>query len=261
MKRTIRLWNGVPGHDRESTLMEYYPAADKKTEAAVVILPGGGYTHHADHEGRGYAEYLNSLGMDAFVVYYSVWPNAFPLPLLDARRAMRYIRRNSVDFGVDPRRIAVMGSSAGGHLAALLANYVSSIDGEDLDYIDTFPYRPDATILCYSLITVPREDQPAYHCFQCLCGESTEFSSLSADRLVTEKTPSAFIFHTSRDSIVDVRNSYAYAAALKRNHVPFEMHIFEHGSHGGGTFTQDPYVGKWTKLLENWLISKKWLNR
>ena len=239
--------------------MEYYPAPEKKTEACAVIFPGGAYAFHADHEGRGYAEYLNSLGMDAFVVYYRVAPEHFPKPLLDARRAVRYIRRFYVDFGIDPKRIAVMGSSAGGHLASLVSTYSLPIEGERTDYIDSFPCRPDATILCYPVIQAP-EFGPAHSTsFENLCGDVIPFASVSTDRLVGPDTPPAFLFHTSTDNGVDVRNSYAYAEALKRNGIPNEVHIFARGGHGGGTFASDPYLNQWTALLKNWFISKKWL--
>ncbi len=259
MKRTLKLWNNVPGFDRESTVMEYYPAQDKRTEAVVVIFPGGAYAFHADHEGKGYAEYLNSIGMDAYVVYYSVAPNRFPLPLLDARRAVRYLRRHYVDLGVDPKRIAVMGSSAGGHLASLVSTYDKPVEGEGLDYVDTFPFKPDATILCYPVIQAPEFGLGHYMSFENLCGDIIPFAEVSTDKLVGDDTPPAFIFHTSTDDGVDVRNSYAYAEALKRHHIPNEVHIFARGGHGGGTFAQDPYVGQWPELLRNWFIQNGWL--
>ena len=108
---TIKLWETIPGRCDVEPKFEYYPAENKITTATVVILPGGGYTYLAEHEGKGYAEFFNSIGMDAFVCSYRVSPHKFPLPLLDARRAMRVVRFNAEKFGIDPDRIAIIGSS------------------------------------------------------------------------------------------------------------------------------------------------------
>ena len=116
-KLEYRLWE----ENESSPLIHYYPAKNKKSDAAIVIFAGGGYTHRARHESADYAELLNSFGMDAFVIDYRVNPVLFPFPLLDARRAIRYIRAAADDFGIDADKIAVMGSSAGGHLAALVS--------------------------------------------------------------------------------------------------------------------------------------------
>ena len=116
---TYKMWDNVPGTCLEEPVLEYFPAENKKSDATVVILPGGAYEVRAVHEGAGYAEYFNSIGMDAFVCEYRVKPHKFPLPLLDARRAIRYVRAHAAEFGIDPAKVAVMGSSAGGHLAGL----------------------------------------------------------------------------------------------------------------------------------------------
>ena len=109
--------------DNENIVLDYYPAKNIKTSATVLIFPGGAYAGHADYEGEDYAKKLNTIGMSAFVLKYRVAPNVFPAPLLDARRAMRFIRFHAEKFGVDKGKILVAGSSAGGHLAALLSTY------------------------------------------------------------------------------------------------------------------------------------------
>ena len=106
-----------------ATKIVWHEPEEKRTDAAVIIFPGGGYAMLCDYEGKDYAEYLNTLGITAFVVYYSIAPKKFPLPLLDARRAVRFVRANAEKFGVAADKIAVMGSSAGGHLAATVATY------------------------------------------------------------------------------------------------------------------------------------------
>lgn len=147
MKLGYLLW------EKEKTQLEYYQAEDKRSDVAVLIFPGGGYVGHTAHEGQGYAEMFNSWGISAFVLNYRVTPDYFPKPLLDARRAIRFIRANAEKFGVDKRKILVIGSSAGGHLAALLSTYTQPIAGESNDFIDRESYMPNAQILCYPVIS------------------------------------------------------------------------------------------------------------
>lgn len=263
---TIKLWENVPGLCEETPVLEYYPAEDKKTTATVIICPGGAYFRRAPHEGKGYAEFFNSIGMDAFVCEYRVNRHKFPLPLLDVRRAFRYVRQNAQKYGVDPERIAVMGSSAGGHLAALVSTYTDKIDAslEGIDETDNFDYKPNATILCYPVIHRPDETGVAHvGSFINLVGEgnSAMYPSVSCDELVAADTPMAFIWHTSDDEAVNVINSYLYAAALRKNNVPCELHVFPHGRHGLGLAkVESPYVAIWSELLHRWLIENGWFN-
>ena len=256
---TLEMWKETPGLCEEIPVLEYYPAAEKKTAATVVIFPGGGYCGRADHEGKGYAEFLNSIGMDAFVCEYRVEPHRFPLELLDARRAIRFVRAHADEYGIDPDRVAAMGSSAGGHLSALVANYTDPIDFEDIDEIDRYPAAPDATILCYSVLHGPDDQIDVIReCYVSLLGERTDFDHFAPDLLVSDDTPPAFIWHTAADPI-SVINSYQYAAALRRHNIPHEVHVFPYGGHGLGTAPQNPHVGQWTGLLKNWFIELGWL--
>lgn len=248
----------------EAPILEYYPADDKKTTATAVILPGGGYWGRAsDHEGKSYAEYLNSLGMDAFVCEYRCYPHKFPLELLDSRRAMRYIRANCDKFGIDPDRIAIMGSSAGGHLAALTSTYTEKIDFEDADSIDQTSYLPNATILCYPVICSPDSGVAHIGSFKNLLPDElfeNRANEFSCDLLVNEATPDAFIWHTSEDDAVNVINSLNYGAALRRMGKKFELHVFPYGCHGLGLAHDMPHVAQWSGLLKNWLDLKGWLS-
>ncbi len=248
MEQKFKLW---VDSDVEIT---YYKAIIKSTDAAVVILPGGGYAMRAPHEGEGYAQLINTFGMDAFVVDYRVAPNRFPIPLLDARRAMRFVRANAEKFGIAKDKILIMGSSAGGHLAALTSSYLEAIDGEGVDEIDNEDFLPNGQILCYPVIS---SDVTIAHSgsFKNLLGERYEAEKelYSTDTLVSEKTPIAFIWHTSEDGAVNVINSYRYGEALRKNKIPHEMHIFPHGVHGLGVCVNDPYVAEWTQLLRRWL--------
>lgn len=262
MERTL-LWENTPGMCEEISTLEYYPASRKQTDAAIIICPGGGYRGRAVHEGKGYAEFLNALGIDAFVCQYRVAPHHFPLPLLDIRRAIRLVRAKAKDFGINPSKIAVMGSSAGGHLAALASTYKDPIEFEGIDEVDRQNPFPNAQILCYPVIHCPDELQVAHEgSFQNLLGPNMEdiYPNFSCDELVSEDTPPAFIWHTADDTVVNVRNSYLYATALRKHNVSCEMHIFPNGRHGLGlSQTELPHVGQWTGLLQNWLSYIGWL--
>ncbi|MBE6732076.1 MAG: alpha/beta hydrolase [Ruminococcaceae bacterium] len=260
--KEIKLWDNIPGTLNTLPKLEYYPAKNKKTTATVLILPGGGYGHLADHEGKGYAEYLNAIGMDAFVLYYRLSPDRFPLQLLDARRALRVIRNKKDEFNIDENRIGIMGSSAGGHLAALASTYTAPIDFEDTDDTDKLKGLPDLTILCYPVIHHPAPDNITHlGTYQNLLGEKMEekCKEVSPELLVNESTPPAFIWHTSNDGGVNVINSYMYASSLRNYNINHELHVFPDGPHGLGLAEKFPHVAQWSELLAKYLIEIKWL--
>ena len=257
---TIQLWENVPGLCEEVPVLEYYPAENKTSDATVVICPGGGYAMRAGHEGQGYAEYFNALGMDAFVCEYRVAPHRFPLPLLDIRRSIRYVRAHAAEYGVNPEKIAVMGSSAGGHLAALVSTYTAPVEFEGADELDAVCALPNASILCYPVVHLPDETNIAHvGSYRNLLGEDTDYAKYSPNLLVNDTTPTAFLWHTSDDAVVNIINSYLYAKALREHNIKHEMHIFPSGYHGLGVATNMPHVAQWTGLLKNWLIDLGWL--
>lgn len=251
-------WESVPGMCKEDPILEYYPTEENKNDkTAVVIFPGGGYHIRAPHEGKGYAEYLNTLGIDAFVCEYRVTPNFYPLPLLDARRAVQYVRANAEKFGINPKKIGVMGSSAGGHLAATLCTVFDIYDNVLLnkDKTDEVDFIPNFQILCYPVISL--KDFGHQRSKNNLLGDKSNDEELvyrlSAHNSVNKKTPKAFIWHTFDDNIVNVNNSLSYAQALKKFSIDCELHIFPNGSHGLGLAQHDNSVGQWSALLKNWL--------
>ncbi len=259
---TYKLWDNVPGLCEEVPVLDYYPADNKKTDACFVILPGGGYGMRAGHEGQGYAEMLNAMGISAFVCQYRVSPHRFPLPLLDARRAIRFVRNNASIFGIDPEKIAVMGSSAGGHLAALTSTYREKVDFEGQDAIDKEAFLPNATVLCYPVIWEVDDSKITHEgSYYNLLGE--QFAEMNEKvnpaKLVCETTPPAFLWHTSDDSAVNVCNSMRYAEALRNNNIGFELHVFPHGPHGLGVAADRPNINQWVQLLKNWLCELHWL--
>ncbi len=258
---TIQMWDKIPGMCEETPVLEYFPAENKTSDATCVICPGGGYGMRAPHEGKGYAEYFNSIGMDVFVCEYRVSPHRFPLELLDIRRAIRYVRAHAAEFGINPDKVAVMGSSAGGHLAALVSNYTAPIGFEDIDEIDKLCPIPNATILCYPVIHYPDEMQISHDgtYYNLLGVNRNDYDKFSPDLLVTDDTPTAFLWHTSDDDCVNVINSYLYAKALREHGIKHEMHIFPSGYHGLGLAENLPHVAQWSTLMKNWLIDMGWV--
>ncbi len=257
--KSVKLWDNAPGIADDGKMTEeptitYYKAENKITDAAVVIFPGGGYRVRAEHEGKGYAEFLNSNGIDAFVVDYRVYPNSFPIPLADARRGIRYVRYHADKYSVNPNKIAVMGSSAGGHLAALVSTYTKEIEFENADEIDKMDFRPNYQILAYPVVNF--SDLSVCHCgsVQTLTGSKTiEIASGLDPILIADKdTPTAFIWHTSDDSCVNVKNSLLYGAKLRDMGVDFEMHVYPNGIHGLGLAQDNPHVRQWSDSLVNW---------
>ncbi len=252
---TYPLWDGkAPGAETEIPSIDCYLPEKKFTDAAFVIFPGGGYSGRARHEGAGFAEFLTEFGITAFVVNYRVAPATFPDELLDARRAVRFVRANAERFGIDPDRVIVMGSSAGGHLAALVSTYREEIAGEGADGVDECSPFPNAQVLCYPVISSDEAISHAYSYRKLLGDLYPEREAYSPELLVTAETPPAFLWHTAEDSVVNVENSYRYATALRQAGIPAEMHIFPFGPHGLGTAPQDPHVAQWVELLRRWLL-------
>lgn len=262
MMEQFNLWENTPGLCEETPIVKVFVPENKKSDAAVVIFPGGGYYKRALHEGDGYAEFLSSHGITAFVVEYRVYPHTFPLPLLDARRGVRFARANAEKYGIDKNKIAVMGSSAGGHLAAMTSTYTKPIDFENLDKIDKEDFLPNAQILCYPVIVQPDSDGVAHKgSYKNLLGGRNlgMETALNPVKNVTKTTPPAFIWHTAADGGVNVINSYAFATELRKKNVPCEMHIFPEGRHGLGLAESVPHTAQWSALLINWFKNLSWL--
>ncbi len=263
---TANLWNTIPGMCEETPIITAYTPDNKTSDGTVVILPGGGYRNRAPHEGKGYAEFFAKNGITAFVVDYRVSPHRFPLPLLDARRGIKFVRFFADKYGIDKSKIAIMGSSAGGHLTALTSTYFKDIQTDTpADEIDKEDFIPNAQILCYPVIKLLEEGVAHIGSGQRLLGEmrDTLAKDFEPHTLVTAKTPPAFIWHTHADSEVNVINSLEYTKSLRNNGIDAELHVFPHGEHGLGLAdTADEsnidykvlnHVSQWSSLLLNWL--------
>ncbi len=273
MSEVFNLWENTPGMCEEVPTITYYEPENKTTDMAVVIFPGGGYSHRAVHEGQGYAEFLNKYGITAFVVAYRVSPHRFPLELSDARRSVRYVRYYAEKFGIDKNKVCVMGSSAGGHLAALVSTYFNEIEFEGVDEIDKEDFIPNKQILCYPVIALGGKSVAHVGSGKNLLGEfyADMWEACSPNLIASEKTPDAFIWHTFEDGAVNVVNSLDYAKKLKELNKRVEMHIFPEGPHGLGLApVKDDvsendnrirkYVSQWGELLIGWLKYINYLN-
>jgi acetyl esterase/lipase len=241
------------------TLTVFFPDAATATEAAMVICPGGGYGMLAPHEGEGYAHWLNQQGIAAFVLKYRLGSSGYrhPLMLQDAARAMRMVRYHAKEWKLDPNRIGIIGSSAGGHLASTLLTHFDAGQADAADPIDRLSCRPDLGVLCYAVITMGDETHRGSR--DNLLGKNPSpelIQELSNELHVTKDTPPCFIFHTYDDNAVPVENSLEFAAALRRAKVPFELHIYQHGAHGMGLGTdsaQQDKMHEWTRECKRWL--------
>ena len=258
MKR-IELWsNKMPagnGNDFRPYL-EFFSASVSEPTGVVVIFPGGGYSHRAEHEGKPVAEFFNRNGLHAAVVQYRVTPNKYPAALLDAARAIRLIRKQAAQWQVIPDRIAVCGFSAGGHLAGSIG-LLHNQAGPAEDDLVSLSAGPNAMILCYPVIcSGPFGHQGS---FNNLVGDDRPLRDyLSLEKQVTADSPPAFLWHTADDASVPVENSLMFAQALSKAKVTFEMHIFPHGSHGLGLAPDNATVAAWSKMAAAWLKNIGW---
>lgn len=246
------------------TLTPFFPAADKATGAAVVICPGGGYGGLAAHEGRDYALWLNAHGIAGFVLKYRLGSAGYRHPAMmnDVNRAVRYVRANAGDWKLDAKRIGVMGSSAGGHLASTAVTHFDAGKADAADPIERASSRPDLGILCYPVITMGTHTHQGSK-NNLLGKEPAEelVKLLSSELQVSPSTPPCFVWHTWEDKGVKVENALGFVTALQRNGVPFDFHVYQKGGHGMGLGARnwDPEktpitaLHPWTQDLAVWL--------
>jgi acetyl esterase/lipase len=220
--------------------------------AAVVVCPGGGYGGRAPHESAPIAQWLNTLGVAAFVLDYRVAPYRYPVPQHDAKRALRTVRANAAAWKIDPARVGILGFSAGGHLATSTATIFDAGDPAG-DAIERQSSRPDALIACYPVIS----SGPCGHrgSFNNLLGDPPPadlLAYMSLEDRVTAETPPTFLWSTSDDGAVPVENSLRFAMALRANNVPYALHVFPSGPHGLGLAEGHP-ASAWTRCCAEWL--------
>lgn len=262
------LWTGsAPGAlgsnpEDMPTLTPFYAASSNATGAAMIVCPGGGYSFLSTTlEGTYFAQWLNEQGISAFVLKYRLGPDGYqhPAMMLDAQRAIRYVRANSNDWNLDPDRLGIIGASAGGHLAATTMVHFDAGNPGSLDPVEQVSSRPDLGVLCYPVITM---DDTYTHAGSKLnlLGESPDpalVEYLSTELQVTTDTPPAFLMHTEPDPKVPYLNSTMFADALASNAVPHELHLYPTGGHGVGlgSVPGNPAdYHPWTDECRHWLF-------
>ncbi len=267
--KTFALGEGIFAN---ATLTTYVHAQPKDCphppRAAMLVLPGGGYAHCSSREAEPIALAYVDAGMNAYVLDYSVEEKAkFPQPLLEASRAMKYIRDHAEEDNTDPTRVFVIGFSAGGHLASSLATCWHRADIQAAAGCTGEENKPTGAILSYAVISGGVNRHQGTICRASGMNEPTEEACtlLSNELNVSEHTPPCFLWHTADDSAVPVQNSLLMASALTEQKIPFELHVFPHGSHGLSLCTEEtsvgnpdlvkPNVAAWLPLSITWLRS------
>ena len=269
INKTMDIWDGLTyaGEmtDKFRPTLTTYIRSGEKQRGLVVIYPGGGYGFTSPREAEPIAMAFNHAGYHAVVLNYSVAPRRHPQPVMDAARALTIIKEHAVSWQVDLDQIFVIGFSAGGHLAASIANmshdqWLNEVDGINCGDLDL-----KGCILSYPVLT----GGPHRHAgsFDNLLGPGTSLEQravMSMELLVTEHTPKTFLWHTVQDMAVPVENSLLYAGALRAKNVPFELHIYPEGQHGLSLCNEEtanephqvmPHVAGWMQQCLEWMAS------
>jgi acetyl esterase/lipase len=242
----------------------YYPTPHPKKEVpAVLIIPGGGYKNLAfEHEGIKVAEWLNKIGISAFVLRYRTphWeskPCKTKVALLDAQRALQMIAENAKKWNIDNSKIGIIGFSAGGHLAATLSNH---FDFNNLEKsTNKKSYRPSFCILVYPVISMKDKLTHLGSKYSLLGSSPTdeEVHFFSNElQISAEKTPPTLLIHAKDDSVVNPENSIQYYKSLQENKIPSTLHLMEVGGHGFGISSTERPTQLWLALAKHWLIQR-----
>ena len=227
----------------EARMYAYIVPKEKSSGAAVLICPGGGYGGLSTiKEGKEYAEYLNELGISAFVLYYRMPNGHWNIPLADAQTAMEKIRKRAKEWNLDKNKIGVSGFSAGGHLASTLGTHFTPKN------------RPDFMILIYPVITMKTLTHGGSR--NSLLGKNPPeelIENFSNETQVKNNTPPTFLVHSKDDKTVPIENSQLFYEALKEKNIPAELHVFEKGGHGYGLRKTGHDSEVWPEYLKKWL--------
>jgi acetyl esterase/lipase len=247
----------------QPTLTVFLPREPNAAAPAVIICPGGGYSHLSiDKEGVDVAKALNEKGVAAFVLKYRLPNDACmtskeTVPLMDAQQAIKIVRENASKWKIDTKRVGIMGFSAGGHLASTVGTHFTQTL---LANPTNVSLRPDFMVLLYPVISF-KESITHHGSKDNLLGKSPSealVNQFSNEEQVTAQTPPTFLIHAVDDKVVPVENSIRLLEALKRNNVPAEMHLYQQGGHGFGmhnTTTRE----EWMQTLANWLSANGFL--
>ena len=254
---TLELFKDIEPRPTLTTYVLDDPMEQNTKRPAVLVCPGGGYSFCSPREAEPIAMQYNAAGFHAFVLNYSVAPHRYPQALKEVSKAIQIIRENAEKWNVEAGNIAVIGFSAGAHLAGSIGMFWNSEPIKTGDESN----RPNAIMLAYPVITSGEFANKGS--FDNLCGDDKELiKEMSLENHVSKDTPPMFIWHTWEDTCVPVENSLMLAAALKKGNVPFELHIYPKGAHGLSTATPDvgidgvgvsTNVRGWVELSVNWL--------
>ena len=244
---------------QEAELFAFLPAKEERKQMAVIIIPGGGYKHLTyDLGGYSYAKWLNTLGISAFVLNYRL-PTSPDLkqreigPLQDVQAAIKLIRKNAVQYGISPYKIGVLGTSAGGHLAAMVSDISTDYTELKSDWTN-YSTIPDFAILVSPVIDLGEFAHKGSRVN--LLGENAseeKIKEYSMQNRVTEKTPPTILFHAQNDPAVPVMNSILYYEAMIKNKVKGAMFIFPEGEHNIGISNKSELTDNWKKICADWL--------
>lgn len=279
--KVLKLWpDGIPGSKTDPSYVEkiettdgrvtratnvvtpdltvFLPDPAKASGAAVLICPGGGYgTLAFDHEGNAIARWLNDNGIAGIILKYRLPSDRIMTdktigPLQDAQEAMRVIRRNAASWKIDPKRVGVIGFSAGGHLASTISTHY---DDKVYDVNDNISARPDFSLLIYPVISMDTSITHRGSRNNLIGIDPTERNVLrfSNEKQITAGTPPAFLVHSSDDGAVPVMNSIGYYMGLQKKKIPAELHIFQKGGHGYGLAPNGGTEASWPALCLRWM--------
>jgi acetyl esterase/lipase len=262
---TFPLWSGpAPGalgtaEKDVPTLTPFFPTAETTNGSAMIICPGGGYGRLAPHEGHDYAVWLSGHGIACFVLKYRLGSDGYryPAEFQDVERAIRLVRSRTKEWNIDPHRIGIIGSSAGGHLASMAMTHFDVGNSNATDVIEQQSSRPDVAVLCYPVITMTHFGHQGSK--NNLLGENPPDALVkltSSEMNVTKETPPCFIWSTDEDKTVPIENSLEFAAALRKASVPFELHVYQRGPHGQGLGSREYDPKKWLSWVEE---CNRWL--
>jgi acetyl esterase/lipase len=278
---TLKLWpEGIPGSKTDPSYVEkititdgktircekvvtpdltvFLPAPEKSNGAAVMICPGGGYGALAfDHEGNAIAKWLNDNGIAGIILKYrlpsdQIMKDKSVGPLQDAQEAMRVIRRHASEWKIDPKRIGVIGFSAGGHLASTISTHYAE---KVYDVKDDISARPDFSLLIYPVVSMDTliTHRGSRNNLLGIKPDDDQVRRFSNELQITAETPPAFLVHSSDDDAVPAMNSIGYYKGLQKNKIPAELHIFQKGGHGYGLAIGRGTESSWPDLCITWL--------
>lgn len=253
-----KIFDKTPLYDKTLGVEEPFVEAyllDGKNNPCIIVCPGGGYSGLAGHE--KYADLFNKIGLSVFVLNYRVSPYHYPCQILDAQRAVKFVKYNFEKFGINPKKVLIAGSSAGGHLALSTSCHIDSGNNKG-DEIDKLSSEVCGTILCYPVVSLSEFTHGgSRNVFA--DGDTAIENKFSIQHQVHPNMPPIFAWHTLNDPIVDVRNVLMLAESCHKENVPMELHIFPGGCHGLGTADDIPNIHQWVRLCENWLKDNKFI--